>query len=417
MKLELIAGDGGDGSTSFRREKYIPDGGPDGGDGGRGGSVILRVNPNKNTLVDYRFKKKFKADRGGDGGKKKCFGKSADDLYLDVPKGTLVYEADTDRLIVDMIEDGQEFVIAKGGKGGLGNVHFKNSVRQAPNFARAGERGEEIIVKLELKLVADVGLIGFPNVGKSTLLSVVSNAKPKIANYPFTTLAPNLGVVSYDHNEFIMADIPGLIEGASEGVGLGHDFLRHVERTRMFVHVLDGMKDSADAIVDECKQIEHELAMYRDDLMERPRFIAINKIDAADPDVVEAAKESFESEGYKVYPISAATRQGVDEMVRDIFAVLPELPVPVMQKAEEGHAEIDLEPGDLFTVRRKDHYFLIEGEWIDRVIRSINFDDPESFYYFQRLLKRKGVPEALYNIGLEEGDLVRIGDMEFEWVE
>ncbi len=418
VKIEVFAGNGGDGHVSFRREKYIPDGGPDGGDGGNGGSVYLVASSRKNTLIDFRFKKHFKAKPGKPGGRQKMTGASGDDLLIEVPLGTLVFDAETDAILADLVVEGERVCVAKGGKGGLGNVHFKSSVRQAPKFGRAGELGETRTIKLELKLVADIGLIGLPNAGKSTLLSVISKAKPKIANYPFTTLEPQLGVMYFDHRSVMVADIPGLIEGAAEGVGLGHDFLRHIERNRMFLHLVDITSGDAEYIINDLKLIEAELRAYNPQLLERRRIVVLNKIDTLLAEQVSQITEAVKNIGYdEVFAISAAARQGVDDLVKYVFSFIEDLPVPEFKPQAQEYQEFKYEKSELYQVKRENHYYRISGEWIERVMRSINLDDIESFHYFQRLLKRHGIDQMLKDKGLQEHDLVRIGDLEFEWID
>ncbi|NLZ72152.1 MAG: GTPase ObgE [Clostridiaceae bacterium] len=416
VTIEVTAGNGGDGIVSFRREKYVPEGGPDGGDGGTGGDIVLRVNEQDNTLQKYRFQRTFKAESGENGMGSLCYGKSAETLYLDVPIGTLVYDANTDELLADLTQKDQELLIAKGGQGGLGNNHFKTSVRQAPRFARAGGKGETRKLRLELKLIADVGLIGFPNVGKSTLLSVVTSAKPKIANYPFTTLIPQLGVVNYDTISFVMADMPGLIEGASEGIGLGHDFLRHIERTRMFIQVIDPSFSDFETVMDQFKMIEIELSKYQMDLLERPRLIAINKIDIADPDLAEKIKNEIEKQGFEVFLISAASKKNVDKLIAKTAQYISELPaIKIFESDQQVDTDKEDNLSDDFSILESDGYYQVKSDQWERIIRSINFDDYDSFHYFQRLIKRKGLEQALYDAGLKDGDWVKIGDMEFQW--
>ncbi len=414
--IEIETGNGGDGAVSFRREKFVPEGGPDGGNGGAGGDIILRVDSRQNTLQSYRYKRKFKAETGENGLGKMCYGKSADVLYLDVPKGTLVFDETNNKLLADLTEDGQEILVAKGGQGGLGNSHFKTSVRQAPRFARAGGKGETKTLRLEMKLIADVGLIGFPNVGKSTLLSVVTSAKPKIANYPFTTLAPQLGVVKYDDFSFVLADMPGLIEGASEGVGLGHDFLRHIERTRIFLHLLDPTAGNLENVLEQFELIEYELKQYQADLLDRPRLVVINKADIADKDLVAALKKELEKRSFEVFIISAATRKNVDALIAKTAEYISELP-PLMEfeTSDEDEISYDDKEENLFDITFDGDFFIVASEWAERLVRSTNFSDNESFFYFQRLIKRKGLDQALKDAGLENGDWVRIGDMEFQW--
>ncbi|NLW02011.1 MAG: GTPase ObgE [Clostridiaceae bacterium] len=418
-EVYLKAGDGGNGAVSFRREKYIPSGGPDGGDGGDGGNIIFKVDMGLRTLVDFRYMRKYVAPNGEKGGGKKCSGRSGEDLVVRVPLGTLVKDRETGRIIADLSREGQEEIIARGGKGGWGNQHFATSTRQAPNFARSGTPGEERWVVLELKLLADVGLIGFPNVGKSTLLSVVSAARPKIADYHFTTLTPNLGVVSVGEGaSFVMADIPGLIEGAHRGTGLGHQFLRHIERTRLLIHVVDiSEADGRDAISD-VDVINRELEMYNQELAKRPQIIAANKVDAVtDKSRLERFKNGMESRGYRVFAISAATGKGVDELIRYAYERLKDIPPVVM--FDETHREtvaeeIIKEPP--FTVRKENDVFVVEGPWVQKILGSVNLNDYESLQYFQRAVKNIGVIEELEKNGIREGDTVRMGEMEFDYI-
>ena len=417
-EIYIKAGDGGDGAVSFRREKYIPNGGPDGGDGGTGGDVIFKADTGLRTLMDFRYKRKYIAQRGENGSKRNRSGKGGVNLEIKVPIGTLVKDKETGKIIADISCEGQEVIIARGGKGGAGNQHFATPTRQVPNFARNGSPGREFTAILELKLIADVGLLGFPNVGKSTLLSMVSSAKPKIDNYHFTTLSPNLGVVSLGEGEsFVIADIPGLIEGAHEGAGLGHKFLRHVERTRLLIHVVDIAEiDGRDAISD-FDIINRELEMYNPELAKRPQIIAANKIDVLyEPEKLERFKTEMEKREYKVFEISAATNQGVDELIRYTYEQLKTLPEIVMFDPEQ---EIEILPESdepKFTVRRENETYVVEGTWIDKILGSVNFNDRESLQYFQRVMKNMGVIEALEEKGIEEGDTVRIGEIEFDYV-
>jgi len=415
--INVKAGNGGDGAISFRREKYVPAGGPDGGNGGQGGDVYLRVNPGINTLQHYRYSRKFKAESGENGMGKMCYGKSADNLYLEVPQGTLVYDAENGELLADLTDENEEFLLAKGGQGGLGNSHFKTSVRQAPRFARAGGLGEAKSIKLELKLIADVGLIGFPNVGKSTLLSVVTAAKPKIANYPFTTLTPQLGVVQYADVSFVLADMPGLIEGASEGIGLGHDFLRHIERTRMFLQVIDPTMGDFENVIKQFELIEFELGEYQAELLERKRLVVINKIDVADSKLVADLKKEFENRGFEVFLISAATRKNVDQLIAKTAEYISELPpIPKFKVKDTEHKTYRYQTKELFKIHFDGEFFIVDSEWAERLVRSTDFTDNEAFFYFQRLIKRRGLDKALYDAGLENGDWVKIGNMEFQWL-
>lgn len=417
-EIYIKAGDGGNGAVSFRREKYIPAGGPDGGDGGDGGSIIFVADKNLRTLADFRYRRHYNARRGDDGGGKKCTGKNGEDLIVKVPCGTLIKDKDTGLIIADITKDGQREIIAKGGIGGKGNVHFATPTRQAPNFARNGTLGEERWIILELKLLADVGLIGFPNVGKSTLLSMVSSAKPKIANYHFTTLSPNLGVVTAGEREsFVIADIPGLIEGAHEGVGLGHDFLKHVERTRLLIHVVDvAAIDNRDP-VEDFHIINGELEKYNAELARRPQIVAANKIDVlSDDSKLKEFTDSMEKLGYKVFLISAATGEGIKALMNYTYEQVKSLPEPVVfEKApkEVLYRETEEPP---FTISEDNGIFIVDGPWIQNILRGVNFSDRDSLQYFQRLMIQKGVIDALKEKGIQDGDTVRVGeDMEFEY--
>lgn len=417
-EIFIKAGDGGDGVVSFRREKYIPNGGPDGGDGGKGGDVIFKADTGLRTLMDFRYKRKYISERGENGSKRNRSGKGGRDLIVRVPLGTLVKDKETGRIIADIAKDDQEVIIARGGRGGAGNQHFATPTRQVPNFARNGTPGQESTVILELKLIADVGLLGFPNVGKSTLLSVVSSAKPKIADYHFTTLSPNLGVVSLgEGSSFAIADIPGLIEGAHEGVGLGHKFLRHVERTKLLIHVVDISEiDGRDAVSD-FDIINRELELYNPEIAKRPQIIAANKIDAlSDSTKLEAFRAEMEGRGYKVFEISAATKQGVDELINYTFEQLKTLPeVVLFDESEEIEFDVQSD-GPPYTIRRENETYVVEGPWVDKILGSINFGDRESLQYFQRVMRNMGVIEALEEKGVDEGDTVRIGEMEFDYI-
>jgi len=417
-RIHIKAGDGGNGKVSFHREKYIAAGGPDGGDGGKGGDVIFVVDKGLRTLVDFKYKRKYVAESGENGGTSNCTGRSGRDLIIKVPPGTLVKDLNTGRVLADLKDDGQRAVIAKGGRGGKGNQHFATATRQVPSFAQAGDPGEEYDLELELKLIADVGLVGFPNAGKSTILSVVSAANPKIANYPFTTLEPNLGVVSLDEgNSFVMADIPGIIEGAHEGVGLGLEFLRHVERTKLLLHVVDvAAVDGRDPLSD-FETINAELEKYNPELARRPQVIAANKIDLPEGRKnLEAFKKAVEEKGYSVFPISAVSKNGIKELMYHIASMLAELPEPVSFTGEPEEVIYTAEEEEPFTVRREGNVFIVEGNWIKKVIGSTNFEIYESIQYFQRSLKNKGVIDALEKLGINEGDTVKIYDIEFEYV-
>lgn len=419
VKIEVKAGDGGNGAVSFRREKYVPDGGPDGGDGGKGGNVILLATARKNSLVDYRFKHHFKAENGLPGGKRKKYGKQGEDLVLEFPVGTLVYDDEDGRFIVDLAEDGQRFVLLEGGAGGAGNRHYANSVRKAPNFAKAGELGRTLQLRLELKLLADVGLLGLPNAGKSSLLAALTRAKAKTGDYAFTTVDPQLGVAVYEHDSFVLADLPGLIEGAAEGAGLGHDFLRHMERCRLLLHVLDASIDDPAQIVENYKMIRAELGRYKEALAERAEIICLNKLDLCTPEHLAAVKAALQPQTEdEIFVVSAATGSGLDELKRHCLQRLQELPLAVLEeRRDEDYKIYRFEEEAPFTIRRDNEFFVVSGRWIEHLIRSINFNDPESLHYFQRQIKQKGLQEALKQAGIVEGQWVRIGESEFQYVE
>lgn len=417
-KIYVKAGNGGNGMVSFHREKYIAAGGPDGGDGGKGGDVLFMVDEGLNTLIDFRYKKNFKAEPGQDGGPSNCSGKNGEDIIIKVPLGTMVKDEDTGMTLFDLVKPGQTFVVAKGGKGGKGNQHFATPTRQVPNFAKSGDLGEERNLILEMKLIADVGLIGFPNVGKSTILSMVSAAKPKIANYHFTTLEPNLGVVQIEQGKsFVIADIPGLIEGAHEGVGLGHEFLRHVERTKLLVHVVDVSGIEGRNAVEDFDTINTELEKYNAKLATRPQIVAANKMDIpGSEESYEEFREEMESRGYRVFPISAATNKGLKELMYHISDTLKELPETILvdedQDEEVVYTAKEEEP---FEIRVEDGVYVVEGKWLRKVLGSTNIENYESLQYFQRALRKKGVIDALEQMGIEEGDTVRIYDTEFDY--
>ncbi|RHW65789.1 GTPase ObgE [Clostridium botulinum] len=417
-KIFVKSGKGGDGSISFRREKYIAFGGPDGGDGGKGGNVVLVVDPNMTTLLDFTYKRKYKAEPGGNGAGSKCFGKNGKDLHIKVPMGTIVKDVETDKIMADLSKPEDSYVVAKGGRGGKGNCRFTTPTRQAPDFAEPGMPEEERWIKLELKLLADVGLIGFPNVGKSTLLSVVSKARPKIANYHFTTLKPNLGVVSIEGvNNFVIADIPGIIEGASEGVGLGLDFLRHVERTRVLIHVIDISSVEGRDPYDDFLKINEELKRYSVKLYDRPQIIAANKSDMLfDEEKFEEFKTKVEKHGYnKVFKISAATKQGVDDLMKEAARLLSTIPVTDLEISEEDRF-IEEEKRFTYSIRKEDNTYIVEGSFVDRLLNAVNVNDPDDLRYFHKVLKNKGVMEELMEMGIEDGDVVRLNDFEFDFL-
>ena len=416
-KIQVKAGDGGNGSVSFRREKYVAAGGPDGGDGGRGGDVVLEADDNLSTLSDFRYKRRYLAKSGEPGQGRDRFGKSGESLVIRVPRGTLVRDAATGTLLADLSGEGH-FVAAHGGHGGWGNVHFATPTRQAPRFAKSGTPGEERELLLELKLLADVGLLGFPNVGKSTLLSVVSEAKPAIGNYPFTTLTPVLGVVRVEAHSFVMADIPGLIEGASEGVGLGHDFLRHVERCRLLVHIVDVSGSEGRDPIEDYKAINRELAGYSAELAERPQIVAANKADIADAADIARFTAFLQEQDIPCHLISAATQQGVKELLFAVSARLAELPPIRRFEAEELPPDntADTDPHRI-EIAKEGGVFTVEGKWLLNVIGSVNFDDSESMQYFQRVLRNSGVIEKLRAAGIRQGDTVRIYNVAFDYVD
>ena len=417
-KIMIKSGKGGNGSVSFRREPFVPQGGPDGGDGGKGGDVIFKADEGLRTLMDFRYKRKYEAENGEDGKKKKCFGKKGADLVIRVPAGTVVIDDATGKVMKDLVRHGDSFVAAKGGKGGKGNVNFKNSVRQAPNFAEAGGFAVERNVTLVLKLIADVGLVGFPNVGKSTLLSVTSNARPKIANYHFTTLFPNLGVIYVDEGvSFVMADIPGIIEGAAEGAGLGHDFLRHIDRCRLLVHVVDVSGSEGRDPVEDFDAICEELANYSVDLSNRPMIVAANKCDLLMPesDNLERLRQHVEAAGCQLYEISAGTTQGTKNLMRVVAEKLRTLPPVTVYEPE--YVEIIEEAGspDDLTIEHLGSTWVVTGKWLERLIININFDDYESRNYFDLQLRKCGLFKKLEEMGIQDGDVVDIYDMEFEY--
>lgn len=417
VKIHVKGGNGGNGMVSFYRAKYITHGGPDGGDGGRGGDVIFVGDESMGTLMDFRYKRIFKASNGQDGGKRNCFGKDGESVVIKVPVGTVIREAESGKIMADITKHGEEKILIHGGKGGKGNQHFATPTRQAPRYAEPGRVAKEYDVILELKLIADVGLIGFPNVGKSTLLSMVTNANPKIANYHFTTLAPNLGVVEGRYGDsFVLADIPGLVEGASEGVGLGHAFLRHVERTKVFIHVVDAAGVEGDDPVENVRKINQELEAYNPELMKRPQVIAANKTDIpGSEENVERLKEAYEKEGFEVFPISAATNKGLDELLTKVAEILKNYPEDIVfeeEYEEYDEVAVDQEP---FTIEIEDEVYVVRGVGVEKMIGYTNIDTEKGFAFFQRYLKEKGIIEALEEKGIQEGDTVRIYDMEFEF--
>lgn len=414
-KISVQAGSGGDGAVAFHREKYVTRGGPDGGDGGRGGSVYFRASRNSHTLQAFRYQRKYKAENGGNGSGRNRTGANGQDLVIDVPPGTLIRDAETGEVILDLFEDGESKLLLRGGRGGRGNARFATPTRQSPRFATPGQRTKGVEIQLELRSIADVGLVGMPNVGKSSILSVLTAAKPKVANYHFTTISPNLGVVSVDEDSFVMADIPGLIEGASDGVGLGHDFLRHVERTRLFLHVVDASGLEGRDPLEDFDAITAELIAYQPDLADRPQIVVANKMDLAEArDAFPSLKETLEARGIPVYPVSAATQEGFVPLLRAVVAKLRDLPES-LRFEESG----EIEQGDMraFTVEKsEDGVFVVDGPLVDRLLLKTDPDSVESMRHFQQQLLRNGVIEQLRRLDIQEGDTVVLGDVEFDYI-
>ncbi len=420
-RITIKSGKGGDGHVSFRREKYVPNGGPDGGDGGKGGDIIFVVDPGLNTLVDFRQKRKYAAGPGEEGGKRNCHGKNGADLVIKVPAGTVIREADSGRVIADMSGDKVRQVILNGGRGGNGNQHYATSTMQAPNYAQPGQPAMELEVVLELKLIADVGLVGFPNVGKSTFLSRVTNATPKIANYHFTTLNPNLGVVDIEGaSGFVIADIPGLIEGASEGVGLGLEFLRHIERTRVMIHIVDAASTEGRDPIADIYAINKELESYDKNMLSKPQVIAANKIDAlSDETALDRLKNEFEPKGIRVFPMSAVTGQGVKELLYYVNDMLSKIDSEPIVFEQEYFPEIELGSENSLghTVTVEDGVYVIEGPQIDKMLGYTNLESEKGFLFFQNFMKEKGILDELKEAGISEGDTVRIYGWEFDYYE
>ena len=423
-RIYIRSGKGGDGHVSFRRELFVPNGGPDGGDGGKGGDVIFEVDEGLNTLVDYRHKRKFAAQDGEEGGKTRCHGKNGKDIVLKVPPGTVIKEAESGKVIADMSGDNTRQVILTGGKGGLGNMHFATSTMQVPKYAQPGQSAKELNVQLELKVIADVGLVGFPNVGKSTLLSRVTNARPKIANYHFTTLSPNLGVVDLDGAKgFVIADIPGLIEGASEGVGLGHEFLRHIERTKVMIHMVDAASTEGRDPIDDIYKINAELKAYNEEIAARPPVIAANKVDAIytgdGEDPIHKLKEEFEPQGIRVFPISAVSGQGLKELLYYVRELLDTLPEEDIVFEQEFFPETALITENLpYTVEKstdEENTYIVEGPKIEKMLGYTNLDSEKGFAFFQNFLKDTGILDELEAAGIQEGDTVRMYGLQFDY--
>jgi len=423
-KVFVKSGDGGDGAITFRREKYVPLGGPDGGDGGKGGSIIFQVETGITTLLDFKYKKRFVAEEGGRGSGQKCYGRDGKDLFIKVPMGTIIREAETNKIIADLSHKDQELVLLRGGKGGKGNVKFATATKQAPHYAEPGMPGDELNILLELKLLADVGLLGFPNVGKSTLLSMTTKAKPKIANYHFTTLKPNLGVVAVPGIEpFVMADIPGIIEGAAEGVGLGIQFLKHIERTRLLVHIVDISGVEGREPFDDFVKINEELKKYSVKLWDRPQIVVANKSDMLyDDSIFEDFKKKVQEMGFdKVFKMSAATNEGVDAVMKEAARILKEIPVKELEISED---EMYIPEEKRFTyditvqknVEEEYDVYVINGTFVDRILHAINVNDADSLRYFHKVLKNKGIMDELRAMGIKDGDMVRLNNFEFEYV-
>ncbi len=424
-KIIIRSGKGGDGHISFRREKYVPDGGPDGGDGGRGGDVIFQVDEGLNTLYEYRHRRKFSATDGQEGGKRRCHGSDGEDIVLKVPEGTVVREAESGQVIADLSGENRRQIVLRGGRGGNGNMHYATSTMQAPKYAQPGQDAMEVEVILELKMIADVGLVGFPNVGKSTLLSRITNAQPKIANYHFTTLSPNLGVVDTDEAQgFVIADIPGLIEGASEGAGLGHEFLRHIERTRLLIHLVDAAGTEGRDPIEDIEKINHELSAYNVDLSNRPQVIAANKIDAiyvpeGEEDPLEKLRRVYESRGVKVFPISAVTGEGIKELLRYVQGMLQAMPKEKITFEQEYFPEEHMRQDNLpFTVEKdpeNEGVYLVEGPKIEKMLGYTNLESEKGFTFFQNFLKDNGILKQLEKLGIQDGDTVKIYGLQFDY--
>ena len=420
-KIIIKSGKGGDGHVSFRREKYVPNGGPDGCDGGKGGDIIFQVDKGLNTLTDYRHRRKFAAEPGQEGGKKNCHGRNGQDLILKVPEGTIIKDAQSGKVIADMSGDNQRMIVLKGGRGGLGNQHFATATMQAPKYAQPGQEAIEIEVALELKVIADVGLVGFPNVGKSTFLSRVTNAQPKIANYHFTTLQPNLGVVDMEEGfGFVIADIPGLIEGASEGIGLGHEFLRHIERTKVMIHIVDAAGTEGRDPISDIKAINKELEAYNPDLLKKPQVIAANKIDAiyeGENDIISSLRNEFEEkEGIRVFPISAVSGKGLKELLYHVKELLSKCPKEITVYEQEFDPSLIFFKDDPYTIEiADDGAFVVEGPKIEKMLGYTNIESETGFLFFQKFLKEQGILDELTERGIEEGDTVRMYGHEFDY--
>ncbi|CUH92500.1 GTPase ObgE [Herbinix luporum] len=420
-EIYIRSGKGGDGHVSFRREKYVPAGGPDGGDGGKGGDVIFEVDEGLNTLADFRYTRRFIAEDGENGSKKKCSGRDGKDLILKVPPGTVIIEVNTGKVVADMSGDNKREVVLKGGRGGKGNQHYATATMQAPKYAQPGQAAMEMTVRLELKVIADVGLVGFPNVGKSTLLSRVTNARPKIGNYHFTTTRPNLGVVDLEEGGgFVIADIPGLIEGASEGLGLGHEFLRHIERTKVIIHLVDAASTEGRDPIEDIRKINSELVSYNEQLGKLPQVIAANKLDVLYGDekeeIIKKLKSTFEPEGYKVFPISAVSGEGVKELLYHVKAMLDQMDTsPVIFEKEFFPEELKDKSLPFEVWKEEDHVYVVEGPRIERMLGYTNLESEKGFVFFQNFMKENGILDQLEELGIQEGDTVRMYGLQFDY--
>ncbi len=419
-EIHIRSGKGGDGHVSFRKEIFVPAGGPDGGDGGRGGDLIFEVDEGLNTLTDFRYNRKFSAGNGEDGGKKKCHGKDGEDMIVKVPQGTVIKEKTTGKVVADMSHGNRREIILKGGRGGKGNQHYATSTMQVPKYAQPGQKAQEMDVILELKVIADVGLVGFPNVGKSTLLSRVTNAKPKIGNYHFTTLSPNLGVVDLEGGGFVIADIPGLIEGASEGLGLGHEFLRHIERTKVIIHLVDAASTEGRDPIQDINLINSELEAYNSELAKRPQVIAANKVDVLAPEeeaaVIGKLKEAFEPQSIPVFAISAVSGKGMKELLYHVKGMLSKLNTTPIIFEREFFPEDLVQSSEPYEVWKEDeHQFAVEGPRIEKMLGYTNLDSEKGFEFFQKFLKENGILSKLEELGIEEGDTVRMYGLSFDY--
>ncbi|MGF7396916.1 GTPase ObgE [Thermoanaerobacterium thermosaccharolyticum] len=417
-KIYIKSGNGGNGVISFRREKYVAYGGPDGGDGGKGGDVIFITDPNMSTLMDFKYKKKYVAPSGENGSGNNKYGKDADDLYIKVPVGTQIIRDDTNELIADLTKPGQKAIVLRGGKGGRGNAKFASATLKTPRFAESGEEGKELYVRLELKLLADVGLVGFPNAGKSTLLAACTNARPKIANYPFTTLYPNLGVVYHKGKSFVMADIPGLIEGAHRGEGLGYDFLKHIERTKLILHIIDVSNPLSDPI-DDFKKINEEMYLYNDKLKEIPQIVALNKIDALDASLIDLDDISakIQSFGFDVFKISAITGIGIENLLDKTIEILDKFKLDVEENTEDVIIYNTPKEEETVDIDIKNGVYYLSGSKIDRLLKRVNLQDENSLRYFEMILKKSGVIDMLKERGFKDGDTINVRNFEFEYYE